>query len=66
MVWTRKETSPRICRKKDSGDGTTCQEKKERKTEAEMDGLCQSRRELSGQQTIKSMTELAGDEKPLV
>ena len=65
VVWTHEETRPRICRKKDSGDGTTW-EKKEGKTEAEMDGLCQSRHELSGQQKIKSMTELAGDEKPLV
>ena len=30
----------RKCRKKDSGDGTTS-EKKARKTEAEMDELCQ-------------------------
>ena len=37
---TRKEARPRICRKKDSGHGTTW-EKKARKTEAEMDGLCQ-------------------------
>ena len=44
VVWPRKETRPRIRRKKDSGDGTTC-EKKKRKTEAEMDGLCQSRHE---------------------
>ena len=44
VVWTRKETRPRIRRKKYSGDGTTW-EKKKRKTEAEMDGLCQSRHE---------------------
>ena len=35
---------PRIRRKKDSGDGTAW-EKKKRKTEAEMDGPCQSRLE---------------------
>ena len=39
VVWSRKEARPRICRKKDSGDGTTWETKK-RKTEAEMDGLC--------------------------
>ena len=38
------EARPRLRRKKDSGDGTTC-EKKARKTEAEMDGLCQPRHE---------------------
>ena len=38
VVWPRKEA--RIGRKKDSGDGTI-REKKARKTEAEMDGLCQ-------------------------
>ena len=32
-------------RKKDSGYGTTWEKKKKRKTEAEMDGLCQTRRE---------------------
>ena len=40
VVWQRKETRPRLCRKKDSGDGTTWQKKK-RKNEAEMDELCQ-------------------------
>ena len=40
VVWTRQEARPRLRRKKDSGDGTTG-EKKARKTEAEMDGLCQ-------------------------
>ena len=40
VVWTLQEAIPRIRRKKDSGDGTTW-EKKARKTEAEMDGLCQ-------------------------
>ena len=42
MVLPRKEAIPRLheCRKKDSPDGTTW-EKKARKTEAEMDGLCQ-------------------------
>ena len=44
VVWPRKEARPRIRRKKDYGDGTT-REKKARKTEAEMDGLCQSRHE---------------------
>ena len=44
VVWPRKETRPRIRRKKDSGDGTTW-EKEKRKTEAEMDALCQSRHE---------------------
>ena len=44
VVWPRKETRPRIRRKKNSGDGATW-EKKKRKTEAEMDGLCQSRHE---------------------
>ena len=39
VVWPRKEARP-LCRKKDSGDGTI-REKKARKTEAEMDGLCQ-------------------------
>ena len=38
---TRQEVIPRIRRKKDSGHGTTW-EKKARKTEAEMDGVCQS------------------------
>ena len=36
VVWPRKGTRPRLGRKKDSGDGTTC-EKKRGKTEAEMD-----------------------------
>ena len=45
VVWPRKEARPRLRRKKDSGDGTTRQEKKARKTEAEMDGLCQPRHE---------------------
>ena len=44
VVWTRQEARPRIRRKKDSRDGTTW-EKKKRKTEAEMDGLCQPRHE---------------------
>ena len=34
-----KEATPRLCRKKDYGDGTT-REKKVRKTEAEIDGVC--------------------------
>ena len=63
MVWTREETRPIISRKKDSGDGTTW-EKKKKKTEAEMDGLCQPRHEgyRSEQQKMKSMIELAGGE----
>ena len=44
VVWPRKEARPRLCRKTDSGDGTTW-EKNARKTEAEMDGLCQPRHE---------------------
>ena len=44
MVWPRKEARPRLRRKTDSEDGTT-REKKARKTEAEMDGLCQERHE---------------------
>ena len=42
VVWTHEETRPRICRKKDSGDGTTWEK---RKTEADMDGQCQPRHE---------------------
>ena len=44
MGWTREETRPRKCRKTDNGDGTTW-EKKKRETKAEVDGLCQLRRE---------------------
>ena len=44
VVWPLKEARPRTRQKKDSGDGTTW-EKKKRKTEAEMDGLCQPRHE---------------------
>ena len=44
VVWPRKEARPRIRRKKDSGDGTTW-EKKKRRAEIEMDGLCRPRRE---------------------
>ena len=44
VVSPRKEARQRLLRKKDSGDGTT-REKKARKTEAEMDGLCQPRHE---------------------
>ena len=44
VVGTRKEARPRLHRKKDSGDGTTL-EKKKRKTEEEMGGLCQPRHE---------------------
>ena len=39
VVWPRKEVIPRLHRKKYARDGTT-REKKARKTEAEMDGLC--------------------------
>ena len=60
VVWPRKEARPRLRRKKDSGDGTTMQ-KKARKTETEMDGLCQPR-EPSERRKRKSMTELAGGE----
>ena len=42
VVWPHKEARPRIHRKKDSGCGSTW-EKKRRKTEAEMDRLCQPR-----------------------
>ena len=38
------EARPRLCWKKEAGDGTT-RGKKARKTEAEMDGLCQPRHE---------------------
>ena len=44
VVWTHQEARSRIRRKKDSEDDTTS-EKKARKTEAEMDGLCQPRHE---------------------
>ena len=44
VVWTRGETRPTIRRKKDSGAGTIY-EKKKKKTEAEMDELCQPRHE---------------------
>ena len=44
VLWPRKEARQRLRRKKDSGDGTTRhREKKAKKTEAEMDGLCQPR-----------------------
>ena len=43
-VWPPKKARPRLRRKKDSGDGVT-REKKARKTEADMDGLCQPRHE---------------------
>ena len=39
-----KRPGPIVRRKKDPGDGAT-REKKKRKTEAEMDGLCQPRHE---------------------
>ena len=44
VVWTHEETRPGIRRTKHSGVGTTW-EMKRRKTEAEMDGLCQPRQE---------------------
>ena len=44
VVWPRKEARPKLCRKKDFGDGTT-REKKAWKPEAETDGLCQPRHE---------------------
>ena len=44
VVWPCKEARPRLRRKKDPGDGNT-REKKVRKTEAEMDELCQPRQE---------------------
>ena len=44
VVWPRNEARPRLRRKTDSGDGTT-RKKKARKTEAEMDVLCQQRHE---------------------
>ena len=44
LRWFGQEARPRLRRKKDSGGGTT-REKKARKTEAEMDGLCQPRHE---------------------
>ena len=44
VVWAREETGSRIRHKKDPGDGATW-EKEARKTEAEMDGLCQPRHE---------------------
>ena len=40
-VWTREETRPKYVGRK-TGDGIAW-EKKKRKTEAEMDGLCQPR-----------------------
>ena len=63
VVWPRKEARPRLRRKTDSGDGRpTTLEKKARKTEAEMDGLCQPRHEPSERLKTRSMTELAGGE----
>ena len=44
VVWPRKEARPLLCRKKDSGDGTT-REKKARKTGAEDCLMCQQRHE---------------------
>ena len=44
VAWPRKEARPRIRPKKYSGYGTNW-EKNTRKTEAEMDGLCQPRHE---------------------
>ena len=42
VIWPRKEARPRLRRKNDSGYDST-REKKARKIEAEMDGLCQPR-----------------------
>ena len=53
------EARPIIRRKKDSGDGTTW-EKKARKTEAET--VSTETWEISGQEKMTSMTELAGGE----
>ena len=63
VVWTREDTRPRLLRKTNTGDGTTW-EKKKRKTEAEMDGLCQPRHESyrDNKLRMKSMTGLAGGE----
>ena len=47
VVWTREETRQRIGGKKYSGKCTTW-EKTKRKTELEMDGLCQQRYERYG------------------
>ena len=62
VVWPRKETIPKLRRKTASGDGTT-REKKARKTESEVDELCQPRHESHRyDKKMKSMTELAGGE----
>ena len=62
VVRTREETIQRIRRKKHSGCGTTW-EKKKRKTESEIDGLCQPRRDSDlDKKKMKTMTELAGEE----
>ena len=63
VVWPREEAIPRLRRKKDSGDGTTW-EKKKKKTEAKVDGLCQSRHESyrNDEMMMKSITELDGGE----
>ena len=67
VIWPRKEARPLLRRKNDSGDGTTW-EKKNMKTESEMDGLCQpitvstDTWEPSERQKMKSMPALAGEE----
>ena len=37
VVWPRKEARPRLCRKKDSGDGTTWEKKRGRRKQRWMD-----------------------------
>ena len=37
VVWPRKEAIPRLCRKKDSGDGTTWEKKRGRRKQRWMD-----------------------------
>ena len=52
VVSTREETRPGIRRKEDSGDGTTWEKKKKRKTKSELDGLCQTGHESYRYNTI--------------
>ena len=58
MVWTHKETRPRIRRKKDTGDGITWEKEKKRKAETAVQAS--ETLKPSGQQKMKSVTELAG------
>ena len=61
VAWTREETRPRICRKKDSEDGTTWEKKS--KSEEETNGLCKPRHESHrDNKKMKSMTGLVGGE----